>query len=166
MYEAIERYNQSIELRKEIDDKYGLAMSHFNLGELYKDEGDFEKAIDHSNLSLYYALKGNLKVFQRDAYMLLSEAHKGQGNFETALDFYHTYVELKDNLLSEESKSSIDLMTLRFENEKLVRENEELKNLGAIDDKGEGRWFTSTIVLGIVSLVLLIFVFALVRRRQ
>lgn len=51
---AIEKYEKSMILQKELDDKQGLAISHQNLGECYEYQGKLEPALKNFRKALVY----------------------------------------------------------------------------------------------------------------
>ncbi|WP_299798424.1 tetratricopeptide repeat protein [uncultured Maribacter sp.] len=51
---AIEKYERSMILQKELDDKLGLAISHQNLGECYEYQGELQPALKNFRKALVY----------------------------------------------------------------------------------------------------------------
>ncbi|KKO05192.1 hypothetical protein LCGC14_0080120 [marine sediment metagenome] len=51
---AIEKYENSMILEKQLDDKAGLAVNHQNLGECYESQGKLESALNNFRKSLVY----------------------------------------------------------------------------------------------------------------
>ncbi len=60
--EAIQYFNQSIELNKELNNVSGIAKINSNLGMIYFDLRDFEKSLIYFQLSLDYRLKHGEKT--------------------------------------------------------------------------------------------------------
>lgn len=51
---AIEKYEQTMDLERELDNKLGLAINHQNLGECYEAQGKLEPALQNFRKSLVY----------------------------------------------------------------------------------------------------------------
>tara|TARA_R110000751_G_scaffold15077_2_gene48741 strand:+ start:1384 stop:3321 length:1938 start_codon:yes stop_codon:yes gene_type:complete len=107
---AIEKYERSMILEKELDDKLGLAINHKNLGECYEAQGKLEPALKNFRKSLvYYEImdsnKGKIKCNYNIAHVYVH-----QGKIQEAIDI------LQSNLLKAISLDDNKLITTIYIN--------------------------------------------------
>jgi signal transduction histidine kinase len=147
----------AINALKAIGDNYGIADYHNQLGTIYLETGNIERAIFHVNESLSIAKSSNLKVQLRDALLLLSSLHQKQGKHKEALAYYKQYDTYKDSIENKEQTKKI--ADLRTDYEVNLREKE-------IDllEKKEKLNITYSII-GLVFLVLAIITLLYFRQR-
>lgn len=107
---AKECFEQSLVLRKSINNPSMICESYFNLGEYYYGFEDYGKAISYYDSTIAIAKKNHLLLEQIDALSRVSECLRKKGKFENALDKMEIVVALKDSLLRKSKKDEVDLL--------------------------------------------------------
>lgn len=135
---AIETFNSVAKEQTNINDKFGLATTLFNLGNAYKESGNNLKAIDSYNQCVRIAREGNLNNFTRQAYKGLAKIYGLSGQQNQAYNNLNRYVNITDSLFNLQKISEANRLenqaTIRIkekeifnQNELLIRNNEKLK---------------------------------------
>lgn len=107
---AIEKYERSMILEKELDDKLGLAINHKNLGECYEAQGKLEPALKNFRKSLvYYEIMDSNKGKITCNYNI-AHVYVHQGKIQEAIDI------LQSNLLKAISLDDNKLITTIYIN--------------------------------------------------
>jgi len=107
---AIEKYERSMILEKELDDKLGLAINHKNLGECYEAQGKLEPALNNFRKSLvYYEIMDSNKGKITCNYNI-AHVYVHQGKIQEAIDI------LQSNLLKAISLDDNKLITTIYIN--------------------------------------------------
>lgn len=113
---------KAIEILLPVHDDFGMADYHIQLGKLYTETGETDKAIEHCKKGLKLATELGLKEQICDANLLLVTLYEGQKDYEEALGFQKTYLVYKDSI---ESSSNIKKMAdLRTEYEVNIKDRE------------------------------------------
>jgi tetratricopeptide (TPR) repeat protein len=130
---AVGLFQKSIKIRKELDDKNGLAFIYGNASELYISLANANPQLKnvYLNKSLFYGLEAyNISVeigalpLQKDAVAHLQKAYKGLGKYEEALKYAEIYISTVDSIFSEEKTKSLTEMQTKYETEKQQQEIE------------------------------------------
>ncbi|PZO55520.1 MAG: hypothetical protein DCF15_10345, partial [Phormidesmis priestleyi] len=92
---AIDFYQQSLEIKREISDRNGIAASLISLGNAYSSQGDYATAIDFYQQSL--EIKREIGDHKGIATSLgnLGSAYSSQGDYAKAIDFQQQSLEIK-----------------------------------------------------------------------
>jgi len=90
-------------------------MYYMNLGDINRAEKDFRKALD-------IALKLGLYNIQSSALSALSTISYRKGDYKNAVEFLQRHRVIKDSLNSEEINKNIDQLTMQYEFEKDMKE--------------------------------------------
>ena len=87
--------------------KYELARYYINAGDVYKEQKDFKKAIEH--LVFGYNLSHEIQHREntRDAAEILSQTYASLQQYDSAFFFYRIYTGLKDSIVNNETKMKI-----------------------------------------------------------
>ena len=122
-YEKAEAlHKSSIQLKKELDDNWGLIGGQINLGDMYVSWGKPKLAIQ----SIHEALRNAEKIESSPrvvlAYESLKEAYQALGKTDSALFYMEKYVQLQDSLLNEKTVEEMGKNKNLYEIEK--KENE------------------------------------------
>jgi len=86
--EAIIYYSKSLKIRKEIDDKKGVAVCLSNIGIVYKTQGDIPKALDYYHKSLKMQEELGNKHGIASALTNIGIIYKAQEDYSKALEYY------------------------------------------------------------------------------
>lgn len=113
--EAEKDFNVAINLLEPLGDNYGIADFQNELGKVYVERGDDEKAIATISKGLEIAKKIDLKAQIRDASDLLSALHQKNGEFEKALIYHKQFVAYKDSIQNTETVRELANQRVEFE---------------------------------------------------
>jgi tetratricopeptide (TPR) repeat protein len=91
---AIEYYNKSLEIDREIGDKAGESIGYTNLGLAYHSRGDFKKAIEYHENSLEINIKIRDKAGESKCYGNLGLAYHSLGDFKRAIKCHNKSLEI------------------------------------------------------------------------
>lgn len=100
---AIEYFNKSLKLRKEINDQSGIASSYKNISSLYRNIGDFDQAIEYSLKSLQLYEKLNNKKGIASVLNNLSTIYLDKADFQTSIDYLKRALKISEQLGEKET---------------------------------------------------------------
>ncbi|MDW3192357.1 MAG: tetratricopeptide repeat-containing sensor histidine kinase [Cytophagales bacterium] len=113
--EAEVDFKRAIDILDPLGDNYGIADFQNELGKVYVERGDDEKAIETISKGLEIAKKIDLKAQIRDASDLLSTLHQKNGEFEKALSYHKQFVAYKDSIQNTETVRKLANQRTEFE---------------------------------------------------
>jgi CHAT domain-containing protein/Tfp pilus assembly protein PilF len=87
--QALEFYNQSLPLRRQVGDKAGEAVTLTNIGLVYSDLGDSQTALDYYNQSLPLTRQVGDKAGEATTLNNIGGVYSDLGDSQTALDYYN-----------------------------------------------------------------------------
>lgn len=116
--EAILSYQRSIPLADSLNDRRIKAQSLGGLAEAYIFKKDYEEAEKYALASLTLSKSLNIVQYQKEMYQLLSDLYTYQNKNDKAFASYKTYISLRDSIMSEDKKSEIVKMEMKFDQEK------------------------------------------------
>jgi len=96
-------------------DKKQVSDTYANLGELYKDKGDYTQAISWLKKSLPLTVETKYKQGEKTVWMLLSQVYEKSGNYKEALAADKKYLLLTQQLINEGNDKQIAQMQTRYE---------------------------------------------------
>ncbi len=129
---ALNYFNKSYDIKSKNKNQRGMAhtlnniaLSYYKLGNLAEMQNVFDQAI---SISKEIGFIENLEVL----YFQLAGIHKEQSNYKRALNYYESYLEIKDSLTKQKNNKALLEMQARFETEKKEKEIELLKKEKAL----------------------------------
>jgi len=160
---ALDYANQSLLLRKEIDNPKGIAISTDIIGTIYYKMRLFSEAISYLESSSRMLHEQHLRSYEAETLKTLAECYAKVGRFREATDLYPRAFELLDTIYKEESTELIGKVEGLYQTEKdnkvaLMEREAEINELQL--KKRESYLLTATVVtflLGIMSLILFFF---------
>ncbi|RZK42279.1 MAG: tetratricopeptide repeat protein [Pedobacter sp.] len=84
------------------------------MAKLYEDENDYGASSEMYNRVLLIAQKNKLIGLQRDAYEGLSSLEEKKGNFNSSLNYYKKYIDVKSTIIDEEKEREITRKKLQI----------------------------------------------------
>jgi CHAT domain-containing protein/tetratricopeptide (TPR) repeat protein len=84
---ALEYYQESLEMRQEINDKKGIASSSNNIASIYKDKGEIAKALQYYEQSLTLFKEVEYKRGISLLHNSIGHLYQEQGNYPKALEY-------------------------------------------------------------------------------
>ena len=146
---------------EDLGDKKGVASSYGNIGRIYMDIEDREKAWEYLLKSMELAKELEFPVVIRNTSLWLTRLYKKEENFEAALEMYELHIQMRDSIKNEETQKATIRQQTKYEFEKaqLVKEQKE-KEAARILAEETGRRDNlqySIILLGLLVLGSLVF---------
>jgi tetratricopeptide (TPR) repeat protein len=119
---ALKNFEKSLDLKKQIGDQQGIAITLSNIADVYLKQGDHRKAMDLARQALSMAIEMSDVETEISAHKTLFESLKATGKPRDALREFELYVHLHDSMEREDNKKEITRKELTYEYEK--RESE------------------------------------------
>lgn len=111
------RYMQeAMDIRKQNNNKFGMARSYLNLGQFYFENlNDYKKAEEYLRQAISMAQEvGSLETVN-SSYNHLHKLYQQKGNYESAYEALRNFHETKDSLFNEENSKRITQLEMQFE---------------------------------------------------
>lgn len=162
--EAEKAYDQSLDLRLVTGDSLGYARGLRYKAELFLDTDQLSIAQDLLSDALTVTKAYNNEVLLSEIYQLQFRSYEEQRDFRKAFEVHKEYMAIKDTLTAKANRNKLSELTAEFEFEKLENENKlrlsenEIKDL-KIKQRNQQ-------LAGALSLIVLIFAWALWKRKQ
>ncbi len=115
---ASDYFLKSLDIRKQIGDKHGMAITLYNLGAVCQSQAKYDKAIDYYTRALDVAKNIGSLDLQITMYKSLSDVYALKSDYQKSLEFYKSSTELKDSVFSENLSESIAEMQAKYDVEK------------------------------------------------
>jgi tetratricopeptide (TPR) repeat protein len=86
---ALDYYQKSVEIKKQINDKIGEAITYSNIGLIYEDMGNMSKAEEYHLKGFNMSKELNDTISIAIGYLNLGSFYTGQGNIAKGLEYTH-----------------------------------------------------------------------------
>lgn len=129
---AMRNITRALKVTYKLNDVFGKALCHNELGKLYLAKGDFGKAILEFDSSIYWSESSNLMNEMKESFFDLAQAYESLGKHESAFNYLSRYVELSDSLNSVEMGTRIAETETRYQVDQKETEIAYLKNLNEL----------------------------------
>ncbi len=106
---------KTIQMLKPLDDRFGISDYYNQLGNIYLEENQLDKATTYLMKGLELAKSEGLKEQVRDASRLLFLTYEGKGNYEEAVAYQTQYYAYKDSIRNLESTQKLANLRTAFE---------------------------------------------------
>lgn len=116
--EALKNYLEALKIREEIDSRNGIGFFCNRVGETLMLIGKYDEAISYLMRGLKISLEVGAKAFVKESYQYLSKTYALKNNYEKAYDYLSEFINLKDELFSEERTKTISEIQTKYEAEK------------------------------------------------
>ena len=176
LYSAMKKYNlafsyfsQSETIFLKYDYKKGLANLYNELAYTYQITEQDSLSLLYYNKSIDISKEINDRKMLMNTYKKASENYERLGLHQMALSHYKKYKEYNDSLFNEKSKSYVDFMSLRLEdqvrNKELIKlENE--KKILELEYKYKTIYFIAIIIILILLITLFIWRYTLKKKSE
>jgi tetratricopeptide (TPR) repeat protein len=98
--------NESLQLRKEIEDYKGMTDAYYSLGNSWYHVRKYESARSYADSCLKLAQKVGFVAPIKNASYLLFKISRETKHFEEALNYYTVYNTMRDSILNDQTKQS------------------------------------------------------------
>jgi signal transduction histidine kinase len=150
--QALEYFMQAREISENQKDYNSLATILLNIGISHLKKGQPEKSLSFFNESLKYADAVNSITTKRDVYQNLYDIYSAENNTEKTLEFLELLTEANDSINSEESRTKIKELELKYNADNFQNEIELLKKDNEINNLKLNR-----LRIGVISLIIILF---------
>lgn len=98
---AIQKFNEAIDVFKNLDDQGGIASSYNNIGLVHRAQGDLDKAIEYNKKSLEIQEQLGDKQGIASALGNLGIIYQAQGNIKKAIDYNSRCLKIQEEIKDE-----------------------------------------------------------------
>ena len=120
--EALDYYFQSKKQLDESGNQDYILENLFSIIKIYKEIGDYKKALELSKEYYGIAMQLNYKTSLRDYYQVLSEIYFAQNNTQKGFETRVLYENYKDSVLNEEKTSAMLKLQVEFDTDQKDKE--------------------------------------------
>ncbi len=152
---AIINFNNALEIVRPTGDSLGIAHSYIMLSNAYIKKNDLSKAVDLVNKAIKITLRAEANHYTMDCYYNLYQIYSLRKQYETALDYFKEYFEIRNRIYKDEiARQSLEVEAI-YENHEF--ENQ-LSNLELSKQRLQRNIFIiTTILLSICALIFMIY---------
>ena len=119
---AEEKLNQSIIIKNELNDKTGEAIAINNLGELFLQKNELQKALIYFKASADSSKKINYLDLEAYTYQMQADIYSKLNDYKNAYEYSNLYKQKNEILLNDKRIKAIEEYQTKYETEK--KENE------------------------------------------
>lgn len=153
---ALEYYDASIALRKEVKDRLGISVVLRYKGKLLEEEGKRSEALILLKESADIAREFKDHFHMRDTYQLIYETYEREKDTNNAYAYYKRYVSAKDSLNASVNKNKITELTAQFEVDGLEKQNDIILKENEIKDLRITQRNQTIIAISFISILIII----------
>jgi len=121
------------------------------MGEIYREMGEYDKAMEHFNRGLEVARELSERDSESEILEMIANLFAQQGRYEEAWDVFQQHRVAQDLVLNAEISKRIASLQLQHEIERQAAENERLQRENRIKDLQLGRSQTRFILLILIT---------------
>ncbi len=118
IYKALEYYTRSLDITRELGNKFDVASTCINLGRFYAEFEMYEEAEAYLNEAIQLSGEIGATTRLKDAYETMAYMYEDMKDKETALNFYRRYKSVIDSLSSFQMQRELSMLEVRSEFEK------------------------------------------------
>lgn len=151
---ALKFYENGLEARISLEDKFGIGLSYINLAETEKQLGNNSKNIEYLTKAsdIFLSLKNYINLKQ--AYGKLAEAYELKKDYPLSLKFHQLYANYKDSVYNEDNAKQMAEMQTKYDVEK--KDLELSKNKAELEAKEKQAFIKNIIIAAVLSLIILL----------
>lgn len=152
-------YKRAISIMDQVDDQYNKTELIIQMAKLNCLQSEHERSLEKYGLALEMAKKISANNLKKLCYEGLSNVHKQMGNYKESLEYFEKYVDLQDQIFSEEQAQKLAQIENNFQIQQrenkieLLNKEAELKDLKLSSTQMIIYWLG-----GIIALIALIIV--------
>lgn len=161
---AVQYYKKGFNNYFDLNDKYGMSLSAYNIGDAYLGMHEYDSSKKYFNINLFLGKElGNPEEIKY-AYKGFTNMYEQQGNYQKALENNLLFEAYSDSVRDQQYNAEVEALTQKFsDNEKLKLAEEKLAYSEEINEKQHE--ITVLLTIGIIVVcIAIIFVFILYKR--
>ncbi|MCB0505974.1 MAG: sensor histidine kinase, partial [Cyclobacteriaceae bacterium] len=154
---AANYYNRSLSIKKSLNDYKGLMVTYLNLGNVYKEQGNYGIALDYYLKGEDLAVEYEDDVNYLDLVTNIIKCKIRLGDLEEADSLFAIYNSLNDSIYNEAKMKSLKELEVMYETEKKGRELED--QIQQTREKTRLSYWSIgiAVAIGVVSIVIITF---------
>ncbi len=125
--EAIYYFSLANSLAEERKNPFGKTFTFIGLADLYFRQGNQAKAREYAKRAVDLAEEHAFRDRARLAYEILYKTYEAENDFVNAYKYHRIFDALNDSIFNEDNMYYMASIRMRYETEKMIRENELLK---------------------------------------
>jgi len=122
--EALQYYEQSLQIRKEINDREGIAQVYNNMGKSFLKQKDYDKAVELLKKSIPISKETRNFRSETIGVQTLSAIYMEKKKYKEAAFMLQREIELKDSIFAQENRGKIIELEIKYEYEKQRKQQE------------------------------------------
>jgi len=156
---------KSINILKKEGYLIDLAAAYYDLSDWFLENNNIDSSLYYSNAMFDIADEYELGMYKQNALLRLSDIYKSDKDYRKAYDNLRAYIELKDSIISQETKEKLAQLQTIYEVEIKDKEIENLRITERLQSRKELFYLFIIITVIIVSGII-IFSFVVKRRKD
>lgn len=125
--EATYYFSLASSLAEERKNPFGMTFTFLGLAELYLIQGKYAKAREYAQRAIKLAEQHHFRDRARLGYEILYKTYEAENGFTNAYQYLRMFHALNDSIFNEDNMYYTARIRLRYETDKMIRENELLK---------------------------------------
>jgi signal transduction histidine kinase len=125
---ALENLFKAYKLYQKQNYLQGITMTLVNMGNIYTAQGRYEEAEAVLDSSLRVAIRAESRANQKNILWAMANNYYKAGSYQKAYEYYDQYQEIYKELFEVERTAKINELNIKYNNERIARENLALKN--------------------------------------
>lgn len=159
---ALNFQERALVIKYEVGDKKRIAISLLNIGNIFFAMANYDQALLNATDALSLSREISLKNVEVETLKLLADICYEQGNFKMAFDYLNQYIILKDEVFDIESREMFEGLMVKYEADRIERENEILKQRDSINTLELDRQKNSNLIAFIIIIFIVVFSIAFI----
>jgi len=168
---ALEFQRKALVIKYEVGDNQRIAISLLNIGKIYFATNENKLAENSIKECLLLAQSINLKKIEIEALLILSKINNRNNDYKNSYKYLEQYINLKDEVFDEQSQKMINDFSVKYEAQRIEKENELLNQKEAIislelENEKETKYFTFVFLIFIIIISITLIIFISLRTKQ
>ncbi len=103
--EALDYYEQSLAIRREVGDRAGEGTTLNNIGAVYRNQSNYAEALDYYEQSLAIRREVGDRSGEETVLYFIGEVYRAEGDYDEALNYYEQSLEIVQQLDTPQSEA-------------------------------------------------------------
>lgn len=163
IYNALDYFKKSLELTKEIGNKFEIAGTSINLGRFYIQFEMYDEAQIYIQEGIRYSKEIGASARLKDAYETMAFMYEDLDNPQKALEYYKLYKSASDSLTIFQKQQELEMLEAQseFEKQSIEDRNRQNREKELLEEKNAKNqliiWFTVGGLVVVISLSFFLF---------